>query len=358
MGSARPPSCSIRRLSVAPLASRVASILLCISACDSAAPEASLRTFEEAIAPISRVKLDESREVINVNPIVRLDPLGGFLIADSREAQIRHYHSDGTLDWKAGRRGGGAGEFTMPTVALRLATGNVLAVDLSGRLAIFDAGGALMRTSLAPIREVQDADVVNDSLVLLSGLVSGTAGPRLHVWHLYRDTILRSFFQPFPRLENKVAATLATWVTVDMHGDTAAAVSAVSDTVYLLNVDEGLLLDAIPIPSQHFRPAPPAPTEARVDPRARAEWMSSFDLISDLFWFDDGRFLIGYQSRENNVPQWNLLLMDAEGERLLEVAEAVPRLLSATFSGDSLYFVDPRSETPDQWLVARLRGSR
>ena len=105
-------------------------------------PAGRVWALDEVVAWERRFDLEEQADALIVLPAVAIDPLGGFLVADQREAQVRRYSSDGRLLWFTGRRGGGPGEFYVPSAAARLPSGQIVAIDRNGRLTTFDSAGS------------------------------------------------------------------------------------------------------------------------------------------------------------------------------------------------------------------------
>jgi hypothetical protein len=313
-------------------------------------------TFEGAVSDVSGLTLEETASVINVWPMVRLDPSGGFLIADMSEHAVRRYSSEGELHFTIGRQGDGPGEFKEPTVALRLPSEEILAIDMRGRAAIFDSDGhGINRTATLPVRAIEDAELVNDSLVVLAGVAVGGGGvelssARLHLWDFRRDTVLSSFFVPQIGSDIKDAATMARWANLAIRGDTIAATFALQDTIFLF-LTNGRQIGKIPLPTKHFRRATPAPNEIRTDVRARSDWVGSFHFISSIEWIHDG-FIVQYQGFDNMTPYYNLIRLTKQGDPLFETQNS-PRLLLV--DGSRAYFVDPAAEVPNKWIVGTLR---
>jgi hypothetical protein len=349
-----------------PGAAALAALLL--AACGGAKPDAdgaaaaSLDTvaLDRVVAWEGELALEESDEVLNVLPRVSVDPRGGFLVADEQESQVRRYGPDGKLLFRFGRRGGGPREFTFLHRALRLPGGEVLALDTYNRGALFDAAGdSLLRTLTFPVGPVHAAEVLDDTLLLLGGKLSGRgfADPdaRLHLWSLARDTLVRSFFTPAVRGRARtLAANTAGFVSTAVRGDTIAATFSLSDTVYLFD-RRGRALGKVPVPFRGFRRLDEdAPLPGRNGGVVQArEWVGTFSLVSDLFWLADGTFVVQYQDREGPEPRWRLLRMTRDGRRLFESRDT-PRLLAADPASGSLYFVTPGSETPNRWSRARF----
>ncbi len=313
-----------------------------------AAPIAYLRSFQ----------VDENDEVVNVTPILVPDPRGGFLVVDPSESQIRRYSDGGKLLWHAGRRGRGPGELTSPTVIGRLASGQVVTAERGGRLTFFDsAGQALIRTAETRLAHVEEMVVVDDTTLLLSGVgETGVAGPRLHLWSTVRDTIVHSFFSPFPHQRNQAAAVVAGYVEAAVRGDTIAAVFGPSDTVYLFT-RAGRPAGQLPLPPSAFRPAPRDPPRRTIThPIKRAQWISTFDLMADVEWLPGGNLLVAYQSIDAEramTRRWHLLGVARDGSRTFEHRD-FSLLLGADSRSGLVYLVEPGAEAPNRWNVARL----
>jgi hypothetical protein len=304
------------------------------------------------------ITVEENDAVVNVNPSLVPDPWGGFLVVDVSESQIRRYSEDGGLLWHAGRRGQGPGEFTAPVGVGRLPAGRVVAAERNGRLTFFDSTGSTVdRTVETRIAQVAEMVVVDDSTLLLSGIGrGGAAGPRLHLWNVGRDTLLRSFFAPFPNQRNRAAATVAGYTEAAVRNDTVAAVFAASDTVYLFTLD-GRPAGQLPLASAHFRPAPERePGRTITHPVERAQWVSTFDFTAEVGWLPDGSLLVAYQSIDADralTRRWHLLGMTRRGERTFEYRD-FSRLLGVDARSGLVYLVDPSAEAPNEWRVARL----
>ncbi|HEY8484363.1 MAG TPA: hypothetical protein VIL13_07125 [Longimicrobiales bacterium] len=168
--------------------------------------------LEDVVEWGREVRLEENEEVINVAPMVPLDPRGGVLVADAREAQLRRYSPTGELIWKAGRRGNGPGEFHHPNAIVRLRSGEILAAEFSHRFTLFDSTATrVLKTIDVPFRRVEELEVLNDSLLLVGAIVNGDFNaPLLHVWNYRTNAVVRSFgHTPFSQTRNETAPHLA-----------------------------------------------------------------------------------------------------------------------------------------------------
>lgn len=318
----------------------------------------ALASWDQAVAVSRRFALQENEDVVTVSPSVQFDGRGGFLVADGPEGQVRRYGARGELLWKAGARGGGPGEFSNVQNVVRLRSGEVFAADFHGRFTVFDSvGRRVVRTIRSPLSFVEDVQPLSDSTILISGILNGDhSAPRLHVWNVDRDRIVRSFFAPFRRARNPVAATIAGWTKASVRGDTIAAIFALSDSVYLFTT-AGTPVRALALPSPRFRRVGRDVPENGDDPRTRARWLASFDYVADVFWMHDGDLLVPYQSIVPDgayTREWHLLRLGRSGEQKLEM-RSVPRLLAVDSRADQLYFVAPGAEAENEWVLASLR---
>jgi hypothetical protein len=303
------------------------------------------------------ITLQENRNVVNVLIRAVADSSGGFLVSDEQEDQIRRYDSSGRLYTAFGRRGSGPGEFTYLTAAGRLPSGGVVAVDAMSRGALFDRAGRVVRTFRVPVGPVKFAMPVGDTLLLLGGTLADPRGgdpdARLHLWDLRSGRLLRSFLPVRPRTgAHRFAANTAGLIGADVRGDTIAAVFALSDTVYLFDL-QGRRLGAVPITARGLRRFDPAIRLPRMDLVSAREWFARFSLVCDVFWLRDG-FLVQYQDRVGVEPRWRLARMSRDGRTRWESADT-PHLLAVDRATETLWFVHPGSPTPNVWSAARLR---
>jgi hypothetical protein len=345
----------------APLA---ASVLLAasVSCADTPPPQFNNQHGQARGAALPHARtfdVEENDDVVNVTPRLRVDPRGGFLVFDGSESQIRRYSPDGKLAWFAGRRGDGPGEFRSVTAVARLASGDIVAADRSGRLTFFDENARqVLRTSETRLARVEDLEVVDDSTLLISGVWEGRSdGPRLHVWNVTRDTLTHAFFAPASRQRNQAAAGVVGFVMTAMKGDTIAATFGSSDTIYYFTRD-GRDAGRVPLSSQHFRPAPDAgPGRTLTDPRERAEWLSRFDIVADVDWLPNGGLLIAYQSIEPRAAlgrRWHLLGQDRAGVRRFEVQNVSSLVLGTDPDSGTVFLVPHDAEAPSRWTAAQL----
>ncbi|HEX6940545.1 MAG TPA: hypothetical protein VF158_14105 [Longimicrobiales bacterium] len=346
ISSWRPNACAVLR------AALIGGLLAVPGCADvgAGADAAPITVLEDALTWGSRLSLEETEGVINVWPMVRKDPYGGFLVADMREGAIRRYSPEGKLLFTIGRTGDGPAEFRSPSVALRLPTGEILALTMEGEATVLDSAGRQpLRTARLPVGSIEDAEILNDSVIVVSGISGSESGSaRIHLWDFRRDSLLASFFTPAVGDAVRDAAMVARWTSVAVLADTIAAAFAPLDTIFLFTAN-GTQVGKVPLRSMHFRRATPMPEEARRDRRARTAWVGSFHLVSGVEWVPGG-FLVQYQGFENMTPYFNLLKVSRTGELIFDLANS-PRFLLLADSTRA-YFVDPDAEVPNRWVVA------
>jgi hypothetical protein len=300
------------------------------------------------------VRLEESDAVVNVWPVVRVDADGGYLVADTRESQARLYDAAGRLRARFGAKGKGPTEFDGMVSLLRLPSHELAVADLSGKLAVFDsAGGVVRRSWQTGLLPLWDAEIVQDSLLLLVGRGKDRTGPLLHLFDPRRGTMIRHWFPDgATRTMARRSALTAGWAEASVRGDTIAVTHSLRDSLYLFSA-EGASLRTVPIPFRHRRPMS-RELPRRPDRIATHAWMSSFSLVTNAFWGGDGTWLIQYQDRNGPDIRFRLLAMDEDGRFRFELRDS-PQLLTADPARGVLYFVNPESLAPNVWSVAQLK---
>jgi hypothetical protein len=326
---------------------------LCCSACTGAAAETgtSLQKIQEVFRWLDTITLEESDSVFTVNPTVKFDSGGGFLIADLRETQIRRYAADGRLLDYWGDEGPGPWEFVALAGATR--SGNrIYAADRNGKMLVFRPDGTpdtVVRVPLMPVYDLQALQ--GDSLLLLSGrIVEGGGDELLHLWSTTSHRIVRSFFSVPSHSEHlSYPYRFAGYPSFAFHGDTIVASFSLSDTLAFFTQD-GRYLANLALPFRHFRPVrrPPPASPSAEDRKA---WLEEFSRISQVFWSGDGSLYVQYFDMKDTQPQWRLLRVDRQGNIRFELIDS-PRLLAASASNARLYFVTPGSEETNRWSVA------
>jgi hypothetical protein len=308
--------------------------------------------IDEVVRWRGDVKLEESREVINVFPQVSFAPGGAFLVADGREAQIRVYGGAGELRSWFGSRGEGPGEFFRPAAALPHDNGTVLTVDFAGTYAVFDtASRRAIETGRLPVTAVYTAKPLPDNQLLLVGRNLEAGSTYLHVWDPREKRMVRSFFAPPVRRGFEDEAVMSGLMDASVRGDSIAALFALSDSVFLFTRGGGRV-GAVPIRARGMRPmGEKFPGGGR---EAYMKWQESFSVPSRVFWLSDGSFLVQYYDMVASDQRFSLVRLGRDGEPIFEIPRT-PRLLALSPDGETLLFTKPGAEAPNEWRLATLR---
>lgn len=300
------------------------------------------------------VTLDETDAVMTVEPHVAVDPKGGFLIADSREGQIRRYDSEGTLLAHFGRKGNGPDEFRRPNGAQRLPSGRILVLDTNGELTVLDSTGTRsIETQKTPLVPLYQGVPLDDDHVVMSGRVDGQAVTNLvHVWNLRTQTLVSSFFESPAHPEELAAAyAYAGFAAVAARNDTIAVLFALSDTLRLYS-PSGEFLRSVKIPMEGFRRLrDPVPMSG--PPADMQRWRASFSVASDVFWASDGTLMVQWFDVVDGEKRWQLVGFDTTGKVTVPASET-PKLLAVSPIHPELFFEHRNSEEPNVWSVALL----
>lgn len=102
---------------------------------------------ETPVASIGVVEGDPMYQLFRANSAVRLDD-GRIVVANTGTGELRFFDPAGRFLFKAGRRGGGPGEFRLLWRVYRHGSDSLLAYDQAGgRITVFDANGDFVRTT-------------------------------------------------------------------------------------------------------------------------------------------------------------------------------------------------------------------
>jgi hypothetical protein len=306
--------------------------------------------FDMVFPLVHTIQLEERQGVLTVWPMVTSDPEGGFLLADLQEGQARRYSAQGRLLGLYGRKGNGPGEFRNASAVTRLPDGDVLVSETVQRAAVFSGTtDSLLSAFNWPFRRVDQIEPLTDSTLLIAALEGDDPdSPRLHVWDYIHRRLVYSYFAPMDNTPHRDVALMAGWTRFDIKGDTVAAIFSVSDSVYLMDV-LGKSLEIVPLPEGLIRRPTPRPRAVvQRDRRARAEWMTSYDLVSSIYWGPDGSFLVSYQTYDNTVPAFSAALVSRDGVLSVHIPRA-PRLLTALDT--AIVFVSPDSPLYNRWYI-------
>jgi len=349
---------SVLRLTPRSLATCLAACAALV-ACQSDRAPASARSAEDGISVVGgvpfravfevvdRIALEEPAGIVNVWPVASI-AADEFLIADTREAQVRVYSPTGKLRRAFGPGTGQVESLSYLVRAVRLEDSALLTAGLLGQLTVIpEVAAEAAYTVATPLFLLRDVVVLDEPRILLVGPDSSSAA-LLHIWDIQRERIVRSFFVPPTRFDRAVITTFPT-VAVATRAGTIAAAYTFSDTIVFFDT-LGTEQSRLHIPIQPFvvpgRSLPPAGNGAE-----RQALVNRFTPIQDLFWIDDDQLLVQWAKGTAFGQEWGLLLMDTQGKRVWAIAPA-PRLVGVR--GDDFLFESPRGESPNEWVVARM----
>lgn len=324
------------------------------------APKPAVRSdLAEYVRWSGKVPVQETAEAMIVRPIVTEDPVGGLLVADSRESQVRRLSFAGSLLGFFGRPGDGPREFRSLTGAVRLRNGDLLTTEISGRVTLLDGeGSTVKRSEFVPIQPLYAATVLDDSTVILTGRSEEGAQPvrLVHLWDPRRWEIRASLYEvPEHAPEFASAYSFSGQTAVAVRDGIIAVLFGLGDHVRLFRAD-GTEVDAVRIPYRHFRRLS-RPRPANSTPEEFRQWAESYSVGSRLYWLSDESFVIQYFDRSGSEQKWSMLHMDRRGRPLFE--GPTPKLLTILHADTTpqLLFEAADHEEPNQWRLASFKQS-
>lgn len=307
------------------------------------------------LGPPDTVNLEESEAVLNVLYNVNPDPIGGFLVADTREAQFRRYDEDGVLQWAFGSEGQGPNEFIGPVRALRLDMGRVALLDRRGKFAIYDEpGDSLVLTSVTGLVRINDAAVTADGeFWIATGIISPDQPSMFHRLDLTSGQVAERSFGPWPSDQLSKERMYMNWSGIAVDGPNLLGVVATSDTIYRIDGQTGSVDQKIPIQSELFRPLTAASAAEWAEVASRRRWAEGHSYITDVFPSQDDRFVVQFQTFRNGLPIWGLMIVGPDGNVLGEAMET-NELLTVMPDTDVLVFKDLNVLDAAQWILVPL----
>lgn len=311
----------------------------------------------DAFEIVGPFELEESDEVVTVQPIVTAGEPGELLVAEPMEGQVRVYDEGGRLRANVGRKGDGPGEFAVPVTAHRARDGDLLIADPArARLTFLSSGGpdSVQSADMAGIVLVGAHHLGGDRYLLAGHKMGpgGAPGELLHRWNRSTGEIERSFLSMRVPEEMRALAFSMTAVVAVVEADTIWAAWSIPDTLYKFNTD-GDRLAALPLALPRAGAATPRGGEATRDPVSVQEEFDAVTQISNIFLLDGGEIVIQSMQSRGNDAVWDLLVVDREGNDLWKRTDT-PRLY--VVASDLFYFQDPSSVHPNKWIAAKWAG--
>lgn len=322
------------------------------------------QTLDLYVEWTSTVTLEESDDAFTVQPQVRGDGEGGFIVSDFDEAQVRLYDRDGSLQAAFGTKGGQApGSLHGPTEAVRTETGLIVVPDLIyGSVSVFTSIGQFVERHTAVVAPgTNQARTMPGGKVLLVGSKTSAPGahPLLHVFDPATGTTENSFF-PHPVALGSYGTYLMSVGRIadaDVSEDGIVAMFALEPVLYVFKTD-GTITQRVELPLRHFNKIDP-PTRTLASVAEMIAVAESHSRVQNVFWMDEKTVLIQYYDSidvHSGEMTWNLAAVRLDGSVLFEVTDT-PQLFFADRSTGDLFFSHPDADYENEWIVGRLLPS-
>lgn len=299
------------------------------------------------------VRLEEPSGVLNVAPVVSADPLGGALVADVREFQVRRYDDRGKLLLRFGKRGGGPGEFSAPPLAtLRLTGGNILVADANGVVHIFDSTGRYVSRHRVASGPIFGLNQIGSRVLIAAQRHSARETTFLHFWNPGSDSVQASFFTaPVVVHATPMLITSSAWAAAAVLHDTIYATFSLTDTMYLFS-SSGTPLTKQPLRLRFFKYHSSDPPATARSPFELRSWMGDASRIERPYAAPNGALFVQYSRRGDAGPVWMIGLRDRHFEPQLDDTVGA-QLLFVRHDGRAV-FLDPLAQAPNSWKVASV----
>ncbi|MHB1327350.1 MAG: hypothetical protein ACYC2K_04035, partial [Gemmatimonadales bacterium] len=278
----------------------------------------------------------------------QVDPLGGFIVVENGEDQVRTYAQTGHITGVFGSGTERQDSLYGPTAASRLANGDLVATNFSAqRMTVIPKNGQETRhIETSPITLLEGVLTLNDDLVLLVGRDAPYPKNLLHIWDLHQGKVTRSFFPPPQHVDSNIALVIGT-AYVAARGARLAAVHSLSDTLFIFD-RAGNELSRAKIHGTSFD-APKGSLPNIQSLLGRQKWMSRWTLFRGIFWVDDSTIVVQLARGGRRDATYGLTRIDTAGRSTWSLT-TTPRLLAV--NNDQLYFQDPNPGSRNRLFVA------
>ncbi len=343
------------------------SILLAAVALIITAKAAHAQQITQVIQWTDSLHLEESSDVVTVAPEATVDPNGGFIVTDTKEAQVRLYDTSGRLISYFGRQGRGTGELRTPFAAIRLSSNQILVPQFRAGLSLFGADGQFVKQDRDAFAKALQVHVLpgNGSDILVVGSRENWRQPErtsdtyplLHRFDVESGEVRQSFFlSPLqPGSYSNVLYVIGYNAAADVRDDRIAAAFAPLSKLYFFDLS-GSLINEVDVPSRHFRQIE-KPEKETLSSQEIFDYSTRFSSITDVYWLRDDVILLQYYDlldRSTWTLRWNLIAVTPEGELLFDLADT-PQLLAVNKETGELFFSHPDHTTENHWIVGQLK---
>lgn len=284
---------------------------------------------------------------------------------------MRLYTRSGSLKTYFGRKGEGPGEFSMPTTAAQLPSGQILVPDMDNTISRFSAEGEFIERAPRRFRDIYQIHQLPDNNEILvvgqraqgeeTGRRKGSS-PLLHRFNLESEEVVKSFFpHPVPLGSyGNILFGIGRIAVADVFEDQIAVAFAPRDKLYFFDRKHGTPTDSVTIPFEHFRRLKDlGPGSETLSSQEIWDYSLKYSSINDVFWLRKDIILVQYWDlikREPWTTQYNLAAVMPDGTLLFDIADT-PRILTVDRETQELLFSDPEYEVENHWKIGRLRES-
>lgn len=334
-----------------------ASLLVIAVACatEAAAQDIRAAQFNDVFEWVRTVELQQqSPNVVAVRPHVTADPLGGWLVFDAPEGQVRLYGRDGRLKAHFGRRGEGPGEFSTLAGVLRSPSGELITVDMNGRFARWSSdGSALLDEFRVPLRGVSSAEWAGrSSIVVVTPPVfaRGNTGPALHIVDIGMEQLQRSFFEPM--IPPNARSAWATFVGggIAVSGDVLGITMPLLDSLLLMSSGASTL-SRIPLGLDRD---PREIPDGRLDRPAFMRWAARIQVVGPVHATADGWLIPLVRVGRRDGDSADLMFVPRDGGRPVIIHDA-PIVVGTDRITGEVVFDDFDQLEPQYVRTARIR---
>lgn len=293
---------------------------------------------------INTVELQD--EQFNYGSSIRVDRDGNFMVIDMQQGAFLLYNSEGDFIRKMGRKGRGPGEFEYIMHVERLADGEYLASDMTGRLTRFSSEGDEIDIYNLPWMPLTSFVALDEETVLVPAMDKQADDLMLlHEMNLKTKETNSFFPAPFKLGDyGGILNNTSSVVKAITNGEHIYAFVTFLNEMYVFTMD-GELVKKVPVPFKHFRNL--EKQENMLSQEELSEVMVSYSLVTDLFWKNNSTLIIQYwQATEVAIPDYegyvNLAEIDLDGNVLYEEKNST-RLFDYSKGAGSYFFLDSLS---------------
>lgn len=297
--------------------------------------------FENKIRITREISFENLQDEITT---INLDKRGNFICTYLKSANVNVYDNNGNLLINYGRKGKGPADFLHPLSTIRLTSGKLTTIEFQGKISIFNANGdSLIKVHNMKILPLWEVHQIDKNRILLVGRKRiDNQIKLLHIFDLSKESIIKSFLElPFSLQDyGGVFHSIARVATADVKGGNIVAMISTKPKIELFD-NNGDFIQSIDVKANNFKKI--KKVKKKLTRREIDKYITSFSLVSNIFWLNNENFLINYfqttefESRNNFTQQYSLAYVHANGNIQFDLSNT-PKLTS--IRNDKLYFED------------------